>query len=79
MDPDYLEAHANYGGILLDTGDVDEAVRQLNTVLQRGPVNSVALTLIAQAYRFKAPIHNPLRPPAKPSRSIPRPPNRTSG
>jgi tetratricopeptide (TPR) repeat protein len=54
LDPDYLEAHANYGGILLDTGDVDEAVRQLNTVLQREPANPVALTLIAQAYRFKS-------------------------
>ena len=54
LDPDYLEAHANYGGILLDTGDVDEAVRQLNTVLQRQPANPVALTLIAQAYRFKS-------------------------
>ena len=54
LDPDYLEAHSNYGGILLDTGDVDEAVRQLNTVLQREPANPVALTLLAQAYRFKA-------------------------
>ena len=54
LDPDYLEAHANYGGILLDTGDVDEAVRQLNTVLQREPANPVALTLIAEAYRFKS-------------------------
>jgi len=54
LDPDYLEAHANYGGILLDTGDVDEAVRQLNTVLQREPAHPVALTLIAEAYRFKA-------------------------
>ena len=54
LDPDYLEAHANYGGILLDTGDVDEAVRQLNTVLQREPAHPVALTLIAQAYRFKS-------------------------
>jgi tetratricopeptide (TPR) repeat protein len=54
LDPDYLEAHANYGGILLDTGDVDESLRQLNTVLQREPANPLALTLIAQAYRFKA-------------------------
>jgi tetratricopeptide (TPR) repeat protein len=54
LDPDYLEAHANYGGILLDTGDVDEAVRQLNVVLQREPAHPVALTLIAQAYRFKS-------------------------
>lgn len=54
LDPDYLEAHANYGGTLLDTGEVDEAIRQLNTVLQREPAHAVALTLIAQAYRFKA-------------------------
>ncbi|MEO8593148.1 MAG: tetratricopeptide repeat protein [Candidatus Solibacter sp.] len=53
LDPDYLEAHASYGGILLDTGEVDEAVRQLNLVLQREPANAVALTLVAQAYRFK--------------------------
>jgi tetratricopeptide (TPR) repeat protein len=53
LDPDYLEAHADYGGMLLDTGDVDEAIRQLNTVLQRAPDHAVALTLIAQAYRFK--------------------------
>ncbi len=53
LDPDYLEAHANYGGMLLDTGDVDLAIRELNTVLQREPAHAVALTLIAQAYRFK--------------------------
>jgi tetratricopeptide (TPR) repeat protein len=53
LDPDYLEAHADYGGMLLDTGDVDEALRQLNTVLQREPQHAVALTLLAQAYRFK--------------------------
>ena len=53
IDPDYLEAHASYGGILLDTGEVDEAIRQLNLVLQRQPAHAVALTMIAQAYRFK--------------------------
>jgi tetratricopeptide (TPR) repeat protein/uncharacterized caspase-like protein len=54
IDPDYLEAHANYGGMLLDIGDADEAIRQFNIVLQREPTHAVALTLLAQAYRFKA-------------------------
>src|ERR1035441_8157930 len=35
IDPDYLEAHANYAGMLLDIGDVDEAIRQVNIVLVR--------------------------------------------
>ncbi|MGA2195761.1 MAG: tetratricopeptide repeat protein [Bryobacteraceae bacterium] len=53
IDPDYLEAHANYAGMLLDTGDVDEAIRQVNMVLQRQPNHAVALTMLAQGYRFK--------------------------
>lgn len=53
IDPDYLEAHADYGGMLLDIGDVDEAIRQFNIVLQRDPQNTDALTMLAQAYRFK--------------------------
>jgi tetratricopeptide (TPR) repeat protein len=53
IDPDYLEAHANYAGMLLDTGDVDEAIRQVNMVLQRQPDHAVALTMLAQGYRFK--------------------------
>ena len=53
IDPDYLEAHADYGGMLLDVGDVDEAIRQFNIVLQRDPKNTDALTMLAQAYRFK--------------------------
>lgn len=53
IDPDYLEARANYAGMLLDIGDVDEAVRQINAVLTRDPNHAVALTMLAQAYRFK--------------------------
>jgi tetratricopeptide (TPR) repeat protein len=53
IDPDYLEARADYAGMLLDIGNVDEAIRQLNTVLVRQPNHAVALTLLAQAYRFK--------------------------
>lgn len=53
IDPDYLEAHADYGGMLLDIGNVDEAIRQFDLVLQRDPGNADALTMQAQAYRFK--------------------------
>ena len=53
IDPDYMEAHADYAGMLLDIGNVDEAIRQLNTVLTREPESRVALTMLAQAYRFK--------------------------
>ena len=54
IDPDYLEARSSYAGMLLDTGNVDEAIRQIDTVLQRQPDHAVALTMQAQAYRFKA-------------------------
>ncbi|HXK03315.1 MAG TPA: tetratricopeptide repeat protein [Verrucomicrobiae bacterium] len=53
IDPGYLEAHANLAGMLLDVGDVDSSIRHLNLVLQRQPDHAVALTLLAQAYRFK--------------------------
>ena len=53
IDPDYMEAHANYAGMLLDIGDVDEALRQINTVLTLQPSHAIALTMLAQAYRFK--------------------------
>jgi tetratricopeptide (TPR) repeat protein len=53
IEPDYLEARANYAGMLLDRLDVDEAIRQLTTVLQRDPKNVEALTHQAQAYRLK--------------------------
>jgi tetratricopeptide (TPR) repeat protein len=54
IDPDYLEAHADYAGMLLDTGSVDEAIRQINIVLTRQPKHAVALTMLAQADRIKA-------------------------
>ena len=37
IDPDYLEARAGFGGMLLDTGNVDESIRQLNAAVQRDP------------------------------------------
>jgi len=53
IDPDYLEERANYAGMLLDIGGVDEAIRQLNVVLVRQPNHEAALTMLAQADRFK--------------------------
>ena len=53
IDPDYLEAHASFGGMLLDRGNTDEAIRQFETVIRREPDNVLALTNLAQAYRMK--------------------------
>jgi tetratricopeptide (TPR) repeat protein len=53
IDPDYLEARASLAGSLLDTGAVDEAIRQLNTVTQRDSTNAMAFYLEAEAYRLK--------------------------
>jgi tetratricopeptide (TPR) repeat protein len=53
IDPDYLEAHATYAGMLLDIGKVDEALRQIDAVLQRQSKHELALTMRAQACRFK--------------------------
>ena len=53
IDTDYMEARTNYAGMLLDRLDVDSAIRQLTTVLQREPNNAVANRHLAQAYRLK--------------------------
>ncbi len=54
IDPDYLEARASYAGALLDAGNLDEAVRQLNAVTQRDPNNGMAWYLLSQAYARKS-------------------------
>ena len=53
IDPDYMEARVSLAGMLLDTGAVDESIRQLNVVTQREKTNAVALYMQAQAYRMK--------------------------
>lgn len=53
IDPDYLEARSSFAGMLLDVGNVDEAIRQLNVVTQRDKQDAMALYLQAQAYRMK--------------------------
>ncbi len=53
IDPDYLEARASFAGMLLDIGNADEAIRQLNVVTQRKRDDAMAWYLLAQAYRMK--------------------------
>ncbi|HUQ91468.1 MAG TPA: tetratricopeptide repeat protein [Bryobacteraceae bacterium] len=53
IDPDYHEARSTYAGMLYDTGNVDEAIRQLNQVIQRDKNHAMSWYLLAQAYRFK--------------------------
>jgi tetratricopeptide (TPR) repeat protein len=50
LDPDYMEARASYGAALLDTGNLDEAIRQLNVVTRREPNRGMAWYLESQAY-----------------------------
>jgi len=73
IDPDYLQARANYGGALLDTGSYDEAIRQFNAVLQRDPNHAVALTLLSQAYRLKELYPQSIETAQKAIRLDPRP------
>ena len=53
IDPDYLEARATLGGMLLDKGALDESIRQLNAVVQRDPKYALAWYLLAEALRMK--------------------------
>lgn len=53
IDPDYLEARASFAGMLLDTGNLDEAIRQLTVVVQREPSHAMANYLLAEAFRRK--------------------------
>lgn len=53
LDPDYVEARATYGGMLFDIGDTQEAIRQLNMVIQRDKNHALAWYLLAQAYRIR--------------------------
>jgi tetratricopeptide (TPR) repeat protein len=53
LDPDYLEARSGYAAALLDAGDMDEAIRQLNVVTRREPDRATAWYLLSQAYARK--------------------------
>jgi tetratricopeptide (TPR) repeat protein len=51
--PDYLEARSTFAGMLLDIGDLDESIRQLNHVVQRDSESPLAYAMLAQAYYRK--------------------------
>ena len=53
LQPDYVEARASYGGMLLDRGNYDESIRQLYTATQKDKDNSLSFYLLAQALRIK--------------------------
>ena len=53
LDPDYQEARASYAAVLLDGGNLDEAVRQLDVVTRREPDRGWAWYLLSQAYARK--------------------------
>jgi len=53
LDPDYQEARASYAAVLLDGGDLDEAVRQLDVVTRREPDRGWSWYLLSQAYARK--------------------------
>jgi len=54
IDPDYLEAHTSFAGVLLDAGDLDEALRQLNLVRLRDSRDAMMWYLLSQVYCRKA-------------------------
>jgi tetratricopeptide (TPR) repeat protein len=54
IDPDFVEARANFGGMLLDIGDLDESIRQLNRALTRDASNAKAYEYLSQALFRKA-------------------------
>ncbi len=53
LDPAYVEARQQLAGELIESGDPDEAIRQLTTVTQLEPDNSQAYSLLSRAYYDK--------------------------
>lgn len=54
LDPTYVEAKTQYSGELIESGDPDEAIRQLTDVLRVEANNDLALAYLARAYYDKA-------------------------
>jgi tetratricopeptide (TPR) repeat protein len=50
--PDSIQPRLSYGSMLLDTGDVDEGIRQLRAAREREPGSSEAHSHMAHAFRL---------------------------
>jgi tetratricopeptide (TPR) repeat protein len=61
VDPDYMEARASYAGALIDSGDMDEAIRQLNVVTQRDPQRGMGWYLLSVAFAHKGDYDDAVR------------------
>ena len=61
IDPDYMEARASYAGALIDAGNMDEAIRQLNIVTQRDPTRGMGWYLQSVAFAHKADYDDAVR------------------
>ena len=53
IDPAYLEARLSYAAVLLDTGEFDESIRQLDAVAKQEPGNGMVWYLESQAFLRK--------------------------
>ena len=53
IDKDYIEARVSLAGLLLDKGAYDEAIRQIDAVVQRDKKNGFGYYILAEAYRLK--------------------------
>jgi tetratricopeptide (TPR) repeat protein len=53
IDPAYREARLSYAAVLLDTGELDEAIRQLDAVAKQDSSNGMAWYLQSQAFLRK--------------------------
>ncbi|MBV8551433.1 MAG: caspase family protein [Acidobacteriaceae bacterium] len=53
MDPTYVEAKMQYAGELIESGDPDEAIRQLTDIIALEPKNNDAFAYLSRAYYDK--------------------------
>ncbi len=71
LQPDSVDARLAYAGMLFDTGNMDESVRQLRVVLQRNKDSGEAYYKLSRAYRMKLDFDQALEAATKAVQLIP--------